>query len=85
MLLENDFPVHCGLLQRLAVADMALCGSDLWLLGSMAGSCEVVRVNLHSMKQTRTLLWEDRAGEVAVPSGTTVQASHVTWHHVTGV
>ena len=65
-------------LQRLAVADMALCGRDLWLLGGVAGSCEVVRVELSSMKQTRSLLWTDQAGEVAVPSGTTVQASHVT-------
>lgn len=72
------YNVYCALLQRLAVADMALCGSDLWLLGGVAGSCEVVRVNLHTMKQTRTLLWADRAVEVAVPSGTTVQASHVT-------
>ena len=65
-------------LQGLAVADMALCESDLWLLGGGAGSCEVVHVDLRSMRQNRTPLWADRGGEVAVPSGTTVQASHVT-------
>ena len=60
------------------MADMALWESDLWLLGGGVGSCEVVHVDLRSMRQIRTPLWADRGGEVAVPSGTTVQASHVT-------
>ena len=58
---------------------MSLCGGDLWLLGEVDGRSEVVCIDLRSMKPEHTPLWAaDRMAAVAVPSGTTVQASHVT-------